>query len=72
MIHRLKAERLELLRFTVAALAFLVAAAGTATAAGAGKGTGAPLTPNFSKAVAFDVSLPLSASHGKRRFERRP
>jgi hypothetical protein len=71
MIHRLKAERLELLRFTVAALAFLVAA-GTATAAGAGKATGAPLTPSFSKAVAFDVSLPLSSLARKAPLRKLP
>jgi hypothetical protein len=60
MMHRLKGERLEFLRFTVAVLVILAGAAGTAAAATGAK-QAAPLTPNFSEAVAFDVSLPLSS-----------
>ncbi len=71
MMHRLKAKRVELLGLAVAALAILVAAAGTATAA-TGARQAAPLTPSFSEAVAFDVSLPLSSLAWKAPLRRLP
>ncbi|HEY3123450.1 MAG TPA: hypothetical protein VGK70_05245 [Thermoanaerobaculia bacterium] len=61
MIHRLIGEVSRLPGLAIAALVILVAAAGTARAAPGAKPTNpAPLTPHFSEAVAFDVSLPLS------------